>query len=422
MQPDAPVLYAPIDVAEIDHEQQRIMDNIHILDGYRERIMQTMGVSRAQAQSLITDCNVSFPQRYPLNSFTTEPSQTNLTIAMEGMAQSAMRLLKDLLRKAAELMMKIVNWILDLLKRDRNRAKSIAKNARILTVMDEVTTKFDNLPSMDELAAQHPEIAAARNELDSAIGSYNDQFNDLYAALLNNDPIIQILREVSLSIGAALSVIQSKMNVFFHLLHDNTANPGTEELVAVGQLRGIAMPIPNQAIDRAMRRVHGLEVGESLMENMQNLNTYIRTLATSKTSHRQPDVEADARIVASSKSIFHAPIVLVEDPIIRGLETVNGQLKQLYSIEPSDLATQQEHIAFRAAINRLTEEIRAVQYFVDTAAYIDFQQDLLISRLLRYEVADFELLRQKIAVSGNRDDVQQINQATREINDEARRA
>jgi hypothetical protein len=404
----------------------QVGDALKVLDDHYDEIARVGGISRPQAQSLVAECGAQFGNRYPLESFSQIPSTTNLSVAMEGIIEAGGKLLMDLLRRAAALLMQIIRWCIDLVKAQTARAKQFMRvhhNLEVVHGQNEVLRTSGVIKGPDSPTSSTPkELLEASERLETATKNYEETANRLTSDILEHGPMGQMVRELSVAVLGILPKVEEKLKLFEHVLTSPSHTGAGEDLAQYSQLKTVATPIDTAGLARSVGRYFHDDHNTGSVGGM--LNAVYRALAdmTTEGGEDRPGIDQVVAIVSDPKGQFAAPFVVVPDQAARQLEAMEHRLRRLQSIEPSNQATDKIRAAFQEAISSVTDDIQGLRsYFLAVRLCISAQERLLHDALA-YETALFELNRIRASLSKNSEAIEAVNKAIDVISSRARQS
>lgn len=415
------ILFDEIDLTEDREALDRISETGRVLDSYYDEISRTGGISRADAVTLVNEYGVMLGERYPPQSFTEVASRTNLSVTLEAILERAGALLMQLLKKAAELLLKIVTWIRDLLQNRIARMDNAISKAKGVGAVQKA--------SADLKAAGTSQIktddstTALENAVKLALETYENNFTDLVADIIVEESFSRTVRSMAFGVLGILDPLQAKVALLNTIIHRHRAPSLTADISEVGELRTVAMPIPAQRL-LTILRAGGMEVQnpgsatiEDIMSSLMARYTELRT----KNSYDPVNIDIVAAHLTTGKHAIAEPFFLKPKDIADTTANLTKQLSALQRIQPSNAAPPANRDAFNEAIKTLSSEIRALRLLVSVAEGCSMTQERLIDDIWKYNEADFILQRGKVVGSGDADLIQTVNRIQKELRETIRR-
>lgn len=378
---------------------EEINDSLRVLDDYYSQISKTGGVSRDQAKRLVAECGVQFGNRYPESSFTEIPSATNLTVAMEGILSAGAKMLWDLIKKAGELLMKIIRWCADMIRGQRENMKEFHRvqgNLQLIHRENEKlrqsgVTKGETIkPSM-----QSP-VTEAKNRVDETISRFNEAQTALWQDIATDGPAGRLVREMSIAAFGFIPKVRQKLNLFQKVLTTHGDGSESAEMAQLSELRTIATVVPTDGIMRTVSHYpyiqRDMKQGSTVGDILSGLNEHIQEFSGEKPD-KPANIDQVVEKIIDSNGGFGNPFVLIPEELHRELEAMEKELHRLTTIEPSRQASDRIRSAFRDAVSSVSNDINGIRaYFSSVFTCIRAQQGL-INSTLAYESALFEYNR-----------------------------
>lgn len=405
-------------------EVNQVRDAMRILDGYYGQIASAGQVSRRQAQALVAECGVQFDERYPDNSFTEAPSPTNYAITMESILRAGGRMVMDLIRKAAELLMKIVAWCIQTAKEQFSRTKNYLRVRENLGTVHAQVVAVRDLPGVKAAEAMdHPphELAAARQALAGAVSRYEDGFTRLSSDLQMHGPLTRLIRDLSVAALGIIPKVDDKLTLFDKVLTTHTHGDATDELAQLSQLKTIATPLEASGLRRMADKV--LDAHDPQQTAGEVLTSVYRRVAefAGDSAEDRPTLDQLVEQITDQQDVFTAPFVVIPQQAVRQLESLEQKLRRLQGIEPSAQASDKIREAFSNAVTSVSQDIQGIRSYFIAVRYCIGTQERMLHDALAYESAYFELQRVGASVSKDPTTIEEVNKAIDAISHAARR-
>lgn len=413
-----------VDIASEQRDWTRILDALEVLDSYYEEITRAGGVSREQAQSLVQECGVAMGERYPPQSFTEIASRTNLTVAMEGMVDRSCQLIFELLKKAADLFMRVVEWVLQLMRQRRERQRQMMDRTRSIASVGQANQDLKlagiDLSSLNE--DQKLEVETSADAVENAADVYETNFNDLTAEILQSGTFPRLVRSLAFTAFEYAPLIRDKLTLFDKILrHPVRLGDASGNMIQMSELRTIATPIPASNVlsiisqyrfddgQRSLIREHAnKDDKETLLSAMQALFDKYKELRMGK-EYDPVEIDLVSNYLADNEKSVIVPFILAPQEVIRTLDEIHHELERIRQYQASLHLAPENHEAFRTAVMVLTDEVSALKTFGIVALGCSDCQDRLVDDVWRYSMAVFQLNRSIAGASRNPSLIEKVN-------------
>lgn len=416
------VLFQEVDVADEQDAWTRISESMMVLESYYDEISRTGGIDRTTARALVEQCGVMMSERYPLQSFTEVASRTNYAVALESVVERSAKLVFELLKQAAELLLKVVRWVIDLIRNRRDRNRRTAAKTQSIAAVDQANRELkgagveDVKPQGDDAKA----TVAAQNAVAAAVEIYEQNFNDLVADILTSGEFSRLVREISNTVFEVAPVIRNKLVLFDKILRTHV-KPGdnTGNMIELAELRTIAKPVPVDNIVMLLKR--GGQRVESAADGQPRLSESMRVLMDAYQQKRMGsefdpvNIQVVADYLSATDSKVIAPFMLAPDETAKTMEEIGRELQRIRNLEPSHAAPPENRQAFQNAVVVLTDEVNALRLLVSVIEGCSLTQDRLVDDIWRYETAQFQYYRAMAGVSNNSSIVDEVNRIQSEL-------
>jgi hypothetical protein len=251
------------DTADEDQAARHLTGQLDILENARAAMISSKVVARDQVKELVDECELGLPDDCPINSYTEEPSSTNLTATLESILESTKNAIVAIAKKLAEILKAafdaFLNFLNSLLKYSKNYQKVKANLARLCAARDAVHHELMQASGGHSSVSLSPEEQA----LDQTIGAkiadieqrWNDNWNGMLADVLAEGPYTIGLRAIAINCVHGFDLIQGKLNLFAALVKDKTKNLNNQVTLQtlVEQFDSIATPIAIEPYAAAIR-------------------------------------------------------------------------------------------------------------------------------------------------------------------------
>lgn len=422
------LLLEELDVSQEQAEWAQVTDDLAVLDSYYTEIATVGGVSREHARALVAQCGVQLGERYPPQSFTEIPSKTNLTVTMEGILDRTGSLIADLLKRAAALLLKIVRWILALLKDARSRAKRVIVKAANVTALKKANEQLDKVVPTESSSltpAQQAEVSKAEKTVTSAAEIYERNFNDLVADLMVGGAFTKTVRQLDFVFAEYAPIVRNKLALFDKVLHQRPqAGAPQNDVVALSELKTIATPIPAQHAAQTLKAIN-VQDGDL---SKPRLGACMRTLYDEYQRQRVGEsydtvpVSLVADHFAATNSMAIAPFFTAPDSTRRDLNVIEGQLSRIKNVRPSNIASPEIRKAFDEALACVVEEVQALQMYFAVAQGCEIIQNKLCDDVWRWQEAQFMLHRTRAGASADAEMINEVNRIQKDLRRELKRS
>lgn len=395
---------------DTSHDQaafEEVQDSLRVLEDYYGQISSAGGISRDQAKRLVTECGVQFGERYPENSFTEIPSATNISVAMEGMLSAGAKMLWDLIKKAGELLMKIVRWCSEFLSGQRENMKQFHRVQGNLTLIHQQNEKIRQ-SGVTKGQTVKPSMQSPVNEAKERVDTARERFvegqTELWSDVATDGPAGRLLRELSVAAFGFVPKVRQKLNLFDKVLSTHGDGSESAELAQLSELRTIATKVSNEGMVRTVSHYHlpngHLDTQGTVGDLLTSVYRAISEMNSAK-PEKTADLDATIERIADPNAGFNNPFVLIPEELKRELDGMEKELHRLTSIEPSRQASDRIRNAFRDAVASVSNDIEGIRsYFAAVMLCIRAQQGL-INGALAYESALFEYNRLVASNSGD---------------------
>lgn len=382
-----------VDQGEID----LIRSDLTVLDRYYSDIARVGAVSRDQAKTLVSDCGVQFDERYPMNTFTDQPSAVNVTLTMEGMASSIVRMLWEMIKKAAAILAKIARWIMEVVRRALGFRKDSEKGLTATLAIKAAVTRLENMiPEIQDT----PAILSAKRHLEEMSVNYSGNYNDLVADMLTDETFSSVVRYVGLDLLQFHEVIEMKMRLYRDLIRSPQLNQNdlASNTSLMAQLRTIAEPIQGQRIQEYLKTAGVDTRSNTLFDALTGLRQYQIELREAKNSSIITPEDATRRLVNECE-MFIAPFAADMEAWLRITDHLTKALQDLLHTNPAGLVSQDTMRAYAKTFDVIEKEIQALRIFIVIAEACRTVRDNIIHDLFEVAKAEIAVMKTKVEAS-----------------------
>ncbi len=382
---------------EADHVDQ-IQEALNVLLAHDAELRNMGGVSRPQAAAMV-EAGVQFPARAPLNSFSADPSTTNLQIATESLLGAVWGKLRDLARSVLELLRKIFRWIVDNLKRLRPSRKSheakVANAAAMAQAVDQL--KEAGVGTAELSPSNRAKVAALRTRLNELQASFDSKFHDLIADAVSGGAIASKYRAVLLYLPSVTDLYEQHVAQFMTAVQKCAQAPEEigRSMTAAGMFSAMAQPQQFPKLNELARRLddHQIKPTATLAQVATGLKAYFDTLMQTR-SYDAPALTAVTAQLSASQHALGASTFLNEDVLVKASERVNAALDGALRALSTFKETQGESPisqAMHAALMTIQAEGNAIQTLVNLGVVIDQAQSDLVDFALQHWTLTYQV-------------------------------
>lgn len=216
--------------------------------------ISTEGIDVTTASTIMAMGDDIIPKRYPLNSFTSARSRTNLVPSMEGMLDKAKEFIWMVLESVADFLTKVKDWFMaringsktatDLNKTNEAWKKSVEERISALEKrLAELDRDKDLNPIEKAKAKQDLSEMAAADERTRA----NEKYTVLAKVALNNPDKIKLMMDTLISFPALKDTVDSTIRAIDATLKAYDDNPNLESLLSsLGATNDLSLRFSNR--------------------------------------------------------------------------------------------------------------------------------------------------------------------------------
>lgn len=417
---DLTASFEGVDVSDELGQWAQVKESLITLEAYYNEIASHGAISRDQAKALVADCGLQLGSSYPPESFTQLPSQTNFGVAMEGMFEVSVQLLWQLVKKAAELLLKIIRWIIEVIRQHRARSRNTQAMADKVTAFGEVNQELKAAGLAAAFAASNDveEVIAAKQRSDAAVELFDQLYSELVHDIIQSHPhgFTVGLRNIGVEVFELAELVSAKLQLFDQTV---TAHPSHSasgaQVVMLSELRTIATPIPTQRLSKTLG-MYGMAVQgqQNFAAVMNQLFERFQTLRNTP-SEEQFTPESALALITANGSKATAPFSLKPERDMDTMQTIERYLAKMQALQPSNVASPEVRKAFTDAINCVTSEVQALRAFMSVFHSCENVRDQFFDALFKVELEEFMTYREVAKVSQDPKVVEAINEAQREL-------
>lgn len=191
---------------------EKMRDTLSLLSQYASTFDDEQAVCQAQIKTLVESCGIKLNDRYPVESFTQLPSAQNFQPAMEGLLNSIVGQVKAFFGEVWDFILKTLDWIGDFFKRLLNlKDKAAIKEAvaRTKTFSEQFTDLMNNVGAVKVVLDKvSPDT---RLQYQQALDAYESQMSELGEMILEEDPIIGVVKGLLFNVMDGLASLASRV-------------------------------------------------------------------------------------------------------------------------------------------------------------------------------------------------------------------
>lgn len=397
-----------METQEEDEVARKIQEQLELLNDHYTTISAMGGVGREQVQLMVRDCAMTLPENYPSESFTLQPSKTNYGIAMESIGQTAWTLIVDLIKKAAEILRKILKYITDLFKQAMDAFKDWDKVKNNVSVLAKGRNKIKSLAGTVEVSGEQKErLDTYTAKLEEINGEYARQWTGLIEDVVTNGPLTRTVRLTLIPAEHTLNLLSKKMQLLI-AVNDQTTSPE----YAITRIQRVAEPIdptPYESI-LSLLGVHDKQLSiydvaqrikEGLLEAMSNHGVEGQTLSN-----------VIDRLVADHTS--PGEVLINKDVFYRKVHSFDDLMAKLQESRPKGAAGTAVGAAYAHAFNMLSSEFTAVSLFVSMAKTLN---DMLFRVYRTAEAYVYNEYMAQVVIAESVSDLKEREEIQRELSE-----
>lgn len=357
--------FEDVDLSAETGEFLQAKENLATLNSYIDDIAKTGGVSRSQAQALVQECGVVLKDQYPIESYTALPSQTNLAVTLESMFETTAQLVWDLIKKAAKLFLKLIHWVIELIKKRREANKALPKVTARAKMASQASAELQAAGLNESVVPPSGKaaVAAAQRELEEAEEKYAEAFNDLVADMVTDGNFLKAVQFMDMYMLSKATIYRDKQVMFIQALKRPTNDVGIR-LRTIGELNTVALEVPGDELAiRARAAFKNTDTASnSLSDVMAAMLNEVRALANGKSF--DPPAPGDvAEAAAGNINNILAPLPMAPDELRKIMEQLQQGAQQLSAIHQSGELAPELKKAFMAAHAVVVQENQVIQQY-----------------------------------------------------------
>lgn len=210
--------------ADEDQAIQELTDQLCLLMSARSQ-MQTVGtVCRPQMQDLVDEAGLVLPEQCPINSYTSEPSQTNLTVTVESILDTAKNVIMEILAKTVEILRRILDFIRRLLDPILGYSKNYMAvrdwTVQVFDLDNELAKALADAQVVELTGPDREKYDRAKAEIDGIQKEWNENWSHLRADLLFRNRAFDTLQACGLHLQDTFNQVVWKIGLLSSLLKE----------------------------------------------------------------------------------------------------------------------------------------------------------------------------------------------------------
>lgn len=406
---DAAADVPAVDVLDVTDDQElmrKLLDTMKLLNQFQVTFDDERAVCQAQIKTLMDECEISLDHRYPIKSFTQEPSPTNLQAATESVFRRAGTAVVDFIRKILEVMRKILTWIGKAIKSLFTRQRGT--HARVVMTKHLAEANLEVKSVVDPLSEDSDEIHAAKDALEQAVSHYADFYSELAHALLTQSPYLGAMKATSLFVPKLAGLMDAKLK----LAETSLSHAGNEPSILRGELTELATPMPLIKLEDVARTFAPLKGKDTMLDYFEALKQLTAQMHDSHPKGQMDWLIAAAMII-DPRSGFDEPVIALPDAIQASFQSLLNRVDNVGRLDaPSKLDPSLLHL-YEKAMMSLLSDVHALAMYVEAANVVLDTQASLATSLYQCHLALFSLNRAKVKDSNDATAVNAVNEIGR---------
>jgi hypothetical protein len=346
------------------------------LEGMLQELHKTQSISRDQAQFLSETCGVDFGKRYPLSSFTKDPTPVNFSVATEGAVTEFFTSIGAFIRKVIQVILGILKWIWDVLTGVKNRQKAVETVVQNAAVINKVNKEVEAIvgrkakPATDNRSPSELAFVAAKEKYEK---NWTEWRNDV----VTDSDFMKTLKAYSELFAAYEPHIEARVKVFKELMEiKEDPNDLAQAAELTARFARAAIPLPVTAFIQLFSKGHvdlgtGHKPGNEI--TFQEVAEALSRTIADKIATAQPDsVEFDSSIdVILSRPDINKSLLTGSEQEARLLNALISEYKQMLNADPKQVYSDKLRERYRTVIDSLTSDVRAMQISVTAFSQAD---------------------------------------------------
>lgn len=394
----ATALTLPVLSLEADQKTLTVLqEHLDLLSSKLQQITVAGQMSRYDAQQLVEHYAVQLDSRYPLVSFTQSPSPTNLKVAQEAMLTTLGRKIVELIKAAAELLVKVFKWLASFFSFRKAQDKKISLSIQNIGTVNQAS---------DQLAAVTGPISVTHHAMQTAVSLYVEQFNRLTEDWLGPGAYASCLRELQPLLVTQEQVITQRLVYLQRFIDHPLQTPAEADLYGKEALKMIH-PGMYERFSSVFKKYGIKEPSDvtSLKAFMDALLHHLTQASLEQPEQVMPIEQAALQIEKQAANLL-APILLVPDESLREVQKLATQAQKLHQ-SIRQLPHEQLIKDLEQILKLVMQETQAVQVYYSCIDLYCQARDQLVANVWTYQTTQFQEAYQNAMAQGD--------QATRQL-------
>lgn len=351
---------------EVDERPDQLYATLVDMQSLREELVQKAGINRALAATLESVAPEALDfTRYPMASFTQNPTPTNLRPALEGLTLQAKAVLVALGAALIAALVKIIHWIIQTIR-------NIHKRADAAEVVNENIMTFNELAREMMVKGGKPLLDRAEERLTDietrAAADYKGKHNDLAHDLIFGGNVKKALLDFGARIDTYVSALDSKINSYHNVLRrliQRAAVGGSdgEQLALVNELKSVSAALPLGSLEGSLKTAMPNYRGDNgLLDYARAFKEHVLTLEGSRTT-KQITRDKVMAMVNARRFSFSETYFKDSERTLKAFEALQQRVQGLdHGVDPENFNTQVTN-ALRHAAMIIRSEANALAVF-----------------------------------------------------------
>lgn len=382
-------LFDELDVSMESNAMTQIHETLDLLNLKLHAISTEGRISRAAAQQLVERYSVSFDPRYSVASFTQIPSQTNLSVAVEGILSTVGSKVIELVKQAIELLKKVFRWIIDFITFRKLRDAKAPKVVKNIVETNKATRQ------LHEVSEHQLETAV----LEQAASPYLEHYNGLSADFLGKGKYLKLMRELQPQLTLLEKGIQTRIDLLEQWI---TRPPTTDsDVAAILNTSSVLEVMDADKLGAIVSRagIHAPPNPKSAREWMQAVLIEVSRESLIKGLEPIPPITA-IQILEQNRNGLQEPLLLIPDAVAKSADRYMGQLKKL-QVRPLPETSETGRQIVEKLTQSIIDEVMSIQIFMSAINLYAGQRDQLVADLWRYSSFVYESTYKEVVTIGD---------------------
>lgn len=381
-----------LDTVDEDQAIHDLESQIQMMEETRNVIETSKSVNRAQVQELVNECGYVPDEDCPVNSYTEEPSKTNLSVTVESIWSATKSILAAIVEKVKEILKKIFDFIDGLIGKWLSKSKNYTKVKEtlkyLLMTREEVAQNLKkhglDLDNAIKDATSHTEPNGESKygpEFDKLIASgsstmerWASDYNDLVHYLFSETALTDGLQAATIATQHAFNILHKKLATMVELSKELSQIKKSNNIrSATDKLNSIAKPVdagPFKAAAHLFDVTNGKPPVNSMMDCAQYMSTIIQKLAS---EHALPPLtpEVFVRDYFAGEKRQHHDVVFPAEYIRKQMDEDKPLLASLVTRVGAGDRDSELVQAYQNAAKSLVQEFNAAQNILFIVAQVN---------------------------------------------------